>query len=560
MIFIIVVLVITIVFGLWSSSLWAATYYLDAVDGNDNNPGTSEQPWQTLSKSKATVTSGNTIYLRTGNYGSYGESLSDDRTDWIIYKAESGEEPVFTKISVYSSSSGTKRNAYLKFDGIDIEHPNWEPESGDDGDYHGDDAGAPKDLFYFKDVNYVQLLNGKYEGYYRWISLGGYIKNIENVTIRHCEITNVNGHLLDIEYPTNVLIDNCYLHRMLNGSGIRILYTASDVTIQNNHIYFETDCGSCVNDPYFPHWFCPWDPNWDGETDSFLHNGSGISARSSNIVIRKNIIRGNWPQSLMFYNNFGPYMNMVVENNLFYDADNIMFYDLGENNSFRNNTLIGRVSVDGTAKPYILQRYKDYMSLGIQIEDGYDGSKTHIYNNIMICQWGASEGWSLDEDYNITWNYGGTNGYQYSKGDHTLVVVYEPETGYMGGYPNFFEDIGYRSSTDKYSYSEDGIQPFFVNPGFYFGEIGDYKDKYKIWDYHLAEDSPGINFGVSTVATYSQVFSGEVEGPSQPPDSLGSLGGDGFIVDNGPTRDASHHSVGAYEYQIGTKYLLAIKE
>ncbi len=33
----------------------------------------------------------------------------------------------------------------------------------------------------------------------------------------------------------------------------------------------------------------------------------------------------------------------------------------------------------------------------------------------------------------------------------------------------------------------------------------------------------------------------------QPPDSLGSIGTDGFIRDDGAARDADHHTVGPYE-------------
>ena len=81
--------------------------------------------------------------------------------------------------------------------------------------------------------------------------------------------------------------------------------------------------------------------------------------------------------------------------------------------------------------------------------------------------------------------------------------------------------------TLEYNYGVNGIQPFFVNPAYLTGSTGPA-------DYHLAPDSPGINFG---------------DPNNQPSDSLGSLGEDGFIRDDGPARDASHHSAGAYEYQ-----------
>jgi hypothetical protein len=91
----------------------AATYYLDAVNGSDINPGTSTQPWKTLTKAQAVAVGGDTVYLRSGNYGAFTDFTSV-RTDWITYKAVAGHTPVFTYIDI--------RNAalYLAFDGITV--------------------------------------------------------------------------------------------------------------------------------------------------------------------------------------------------------------------------------------------------------------------------------------------------------------------------------------------------------------------------------------------------------------------------------------------------------
>ncbi len=56
----------------------------------------------------------------------------------------------------------------------------------------------------------------------------------------------------------------------------------------------------------------------------------------------------------------------------------------------------------------------------------------------------------------------------------------------------------------------------------------------KMFDYHLIAGSPGINFG---------------DPANQPSNSLGSISPDGFILNDGPARDAEHHSAGAYEFQ-----------
>jgi hypothetical protein len=520
-----------------------AEYYVDAVNGDDTNSGASGLPWQTLSKAQAKAISGDIVYLRSGNYGRFYESLATSRNDWITYKAETGHTPVFTQIYLRSSQSGVKRDTYLRFDGIDIKHPDWAPPEGDNGDYHGNDAGGPGNLFSITDCNYVQLLNGKYEGYYMWISRGGEITNSDNVTIRRCEITNFNSSGIIAGESNNLLIDNCYLHKMVNGSCLRTWGGVSNIVFQNNHINYETPTTYAIEDPYYPH-------NWETDHPDLLHNGSGFSIRSTGVVIRNNIVRGLFPQALMFYGNNGiVYHDMVVENNLFYDSGRIALYDCGDNITVRNNTFIGSINKEGIGKYDILQRYMgcDFM---VYTANGYDGSGIRVYNNLFVNGWGAAEESPIQEDYNMMWLRGGTAGLEGSKGEHSITAVWREQVSpyALHGNPNFFEDIGFRGATSEYDYARDGVQKFLVNPGFYFGAIGDYRDKGRIWDYHLVSDSPAINFGASTVAAYDKLLIGEVVIPSQPPDSLGSLGADGFIMVNGPERNADHHSVGCYEY------------
>ena len=527
-------ILIALLYLILPQSVQAAEYYLDAVNGNDTNSGISSLPWKTIAKAQSVVQSGDTVIIRTGNYGAFSENLTNNRTGWIIYKAAPGHTPVFTKIAITAASS---KDAYLEFDGINIQHPNWTPASGDDGDYHASDAGAPGHFFEITNVNYVQLLNGKYEGYYQWISLCADITNANNVTIRHCEMTNFNGGAVDIRYCSNLLVDNCYIHKMVNGSGLRIQGTATDVVFQNNHLNYENTDTYAKSDPYFPHQHDESDPNWDGVTQSWLHNGSGICIRSSNITVRKNIVRGLFPQGLMFYANSGvTYQNMIVENNLFYDTGRVALYDCGDNIIVRNNNFIGLIRADGTGTYDILQRYGSGSYFGVASAVGYDGSGIKIYNNILIHVWGISSSSPMTEDYNLIWVFpSGGNYLQKSKGEHTFIAVWRNDaTPYaLRGYPNYFEDTGFKSSTPEYNYSVGGIQPFFVNPGFYFGTAGYYRDSGKIWDYHLADGSPGINFG---------------DPNSQPSDSLGNLYSDGFIRNDGPARDVNHHSVGCYEY------------
>ena len=96
------------------STASAATYYVDVANGNDSNPGTSAQPWQTINRAYTwysgtgpKVAEGDTVLFRNGNYGSFIEDTIVDRVtnlvyrdNWITYKADTGHSPSFTSIKI----------------------------------------------------------------------------------------------------------------------------------------------------------------------------------------------------------------------------------------------------------------------------------------------------------------------------------------------------------------------------------------------------------------------------------------------------------------------------
>src|SRR4030042_503644 len=115
-----------LLFGLATTPLWAATYYLDAENGDDSNPGTTELPWKTFNRAKTTykgegvkVTSGDTVLIRDGNYGSAwpSEVYHVNKTNWITYKADDGHSPEFTDIII---SNPYIYDGYLIFDGLTV--------------------------------------------------------------------------------------------------------------------------------------------------------------------------------------------------------------------------------------------------------------------------------------------------------------------------------------------------------------------------------------------------------------------------------------------------------
>jgi parallel beta-helix repeat protein len=59
-----------------TSTGWTATYYV-ATTGNDNNPGTTSQPWRTIKKATNTVVAGDTVIV---NPGTYNERINVSRS------------------------------------------------------------------------------------------------------------------------------------------------------------------------------------------------------------------------------------------------------------------------------------------------------------------------------------------------------------------------------------------------------------------------------------------------------------------------------------------------
>ena len=173
---------------MFCSAASGATYYLDAVDGNDSNAGTTDLPWQTLSRAYtgysgdgSKVQEGDTVYFRNGDYGSFVESgLSEHRTDWITYAADSGHSPSLASISV---TWNNYKNSYLRWNGFNIK---------------SNVTFQRASYFYVYDCNITGLaaeVNGvEVEGYYApyssttAIAIAGRY-DVNYVTIENCEIS-----------------------------------------------------------------------------------------------------------------------------------------------------------------------------------------------------------------------------------------------------------------------------------------------------------------------------------------------------------------------------------
>lgn len=411
---------------------WAATYYIDAVNGDDVNAGTSAQPWQTMSKAIASVQAADTVVLRSGHYGSVGiyANPAQAPTSWvncITYVAEDNATPVFSSLGIAWSG-----DAYLEFNGIHVVQTSRETDS----------------LIFVDNTAHVHFKNlyvqgSGVEGQATWQTYGIWFRNAggaysqTDLLIENCEITKVASPInMSYNNQDEIVIRNNTLHYTL-GNGLFVgNYDRKNTTvlIEGNHIYDQMSV--------------------EGAHDS----GMRISCHP--ITIRNNIVHSfGRTGGIVFYGGGQPadygYSDVLIENNLIYDIHNdVMPFSCGEvgtNFTIRNNTIIGKHVVQGVEETSY-NRYGSAIMLSPPNLVPLDAKSLHIYNNIFVglVSIGVDRAAlnTIDEDNNIIWavkdNTGyGTDGLVSSiAGNNTKVLVDKNNNIVNSGNWDYFDVSG----------------------------------------------------------------------------------------------------------------------
>jgi len=338
----------------------AATYYI-ATNGDDNNPGTQDQPLATLNQAARKVAAGDTVYVRKGTYtfsgtqyiGSVGTS-----SEPITYQAYPGEEG---KVKL-DGSKMPLANSVVNVAGQHNVFKNFEIQ-------YSKGAG----IVSWGGKN-IKILNNTIHDSYRDAIFVGITSDftsttdilIDGNTAYNNALTNRdnNGNSIGAEYPaiinsfgaSNITITNNRVYKNY-GIGIDFILTkgglaaknvvydnyaanvyldnASDVTVEQNFI-------CTTNDKRF-YW-----RGWplDGQPASGIqaaNEGYAISNPLNRNIIRNNVVFGG---SAGFY--YGSYIkggglkNFVLANNTFYKATNTMLFidnDAGHTNNWIVNNI-----------------------------------------------------------------------------------------------------------------------------------------------------------------------------------------------------------------------------
>ena len=377
----------------------------------------------------------------------------------------------------------TKSSAYVIFDGFEV---------------YSDDR---VDLVMIDDASYVRIINCEIHAD-RWARGpntpvdGIVVDNSSDVLIEQTRIYEVMRPI-QVGNSTDVTIRRNYLTAK-GGTGVQWIGGNRQGVIEYNRITSES---------YTPY---PEDPLAFDDPHASI-----ISIRSSELTIRGNILHGMGTSSgMMMYSPDAAggedvYRDIIIENNAMYDIENpygLRIFNLGENIVLRNNLFYSHIRGGDCSGTTNDARYRYQTALNIEsLAVGYDGSGLALYNNIFI---GISNLPStVVERNNIYWALN-VGGWTSTTPSGTSLVMVDSYMG-CGNHPLLFEDG---------SFFADVINLWFPqnDPA----------------DFTLSKDSLGYNFGAAEF---------------QAPYSLGSIGPDGFIMDNGVERSDSIKSVGPFE-------------
>jgi len=267
----------------------AATYYLDAINGNDTTgDGNSSLPWKTLAKAQSIVVSGDTVIVRDGSYSSYSEN-DIVRTDWVTYKAAVGHTPVLSGISITQTNLN---NSYLIFDGLKITTTGTgiQPTkvrylqllnltiegSRDTMAYNLNDYPAIKVWIGCQDVNITNCtIKSSTVPFGRFgFTTGIYIHDVNNVTVTNCDISGSGKAIYAQGNSINIV--GCNLHN-LNSDGIIVDADSNNVLIQNNAIHDIFIYEPCLAET-------PTDTTWSADGKTMFNSNAKWATAGDNLI------------------------------------------------------------------------------------------------------------------------------------------------------------------------------------------------------------------------------------------------------------------------------------
>ncbi len=369
-------------------------YYVSPNGSNDANGVTVNTPWRTVTYALATgvlhaTESYNVIYLMPGNHGGIGlTSKTWDSTDWSsewLIEGMTGSELSGLVVSGVS--------AFLDFNDITIRRPN--PDGGT--------------AVLFRDCQSVKFRNSRVYG--NWATPDNYMTNkaiaLEGLT-SYCQDIEVaytdfydsdRGIHLYKDLRNDIYIHHCRGHRI------------------NEEPYKLGDFAATRGD-YDPIkvWYCEYVDHPDENIPTLLPDGkldyphgTALSFWGKNIWVRGHVgVATSGSGATRFYEAFGPYDDIILEDSIFFSPGGIYrtdnpgyarhagFYQIGKGCKIVGNTFVAGIT---QGYPYLSRKYAGNVVL--EPHTTYDNSL--IFKNNIVIAFIEVGGMTVDSGNNLVW-------------------------------------------------------------------------------------------------------------------------------------------------------------
>ncbi len=298
----------------------ANIFYVDGVDGDDNNNGQTEtSAWKTIQKAKNTLTAGQMVLIREGTYNEYGSIYNSGSPDSpIIFKAYPGEEVIMDGTGWSSPEAFNIYSSNLVIDGLTF-------------------FNFSETLFVRTVCENITLINLKFIGARIYGLQDWGIQN--NLRIENVMMDNIGDRGLNLGSVKNVHIHNLTI-RDFEDRGISIRGSSADnINIINSKIYDSKENG------YFSILVNGKNAYIEGVT---ILNTSGIATYfypdylyMINSVISDTQYRGSNSFQILLGDREGKKTEAELYNNIIYNGKNYGVYirDDVTNTKLKNNII-----------------------------------------------------------------------------------------------------------------------------------------------------------------------------------------------------------------------------
>ncbi len=200
----------------------AATYYV-ATDGNNGDPGTEGQPWDTITYAATQATAGDTVYIKGGNYG--GEhvvvSNSGSSGNLITFEGYDGT-PILNGGDRTGNAIHISSKDYIAFKNIDISL------------YRYGVRISSSDYVTIDNIDVADLGAAGYDGWGIQLTYSDYC------TITNCDVTDCTANI-EFQFSHYNLLENCNAYGVTSNTDYNVHYYIDFLYCQHNVI---RDCTS----------------------------------------------------------------------------------------------------------------------------------------------------------------------------------------------------------------------------------------------------------------------------------------------------------------------------